>query len=196
MKKPNKKLSFLPRRLTPIAVAVMLGFGFMAAANVALNMHAKPIFCDVDYDSWCMSGVNLESCITPKTKAIVPIHTYGNVCDMDVILEIANRYHIPVIEDAAEAIGSEYKGKVAGTLGKLGTYSFHATKTITTGEGGAVSPTRFPRREPQDFPTGRDGDRQLLARDHAPQGRRLQQFQILVSPCRPASGVRGAGQRF
>lgn len=132
------QLAYTAIDIKPNDEIIVPGFGFMAAANVALNMYAKPIFCDVDYDSWCMSGVNLESCITPKTKAIVPIHTYGNVCDMDVILEIANKYHIPVIEDAAEAIGSEYKGKVAGTLATLGTYSFHATKTITTGEGGAI----------------------------------------------------------
>ena len=132
------QLAYLAIDIKPGDEIIVPGFGFMAAANVALNMGAKPVFCEVDYDTWCMTDKSIESCVTSKTKAIVPIHTYGNVCDMDKLLEIAHQYNIPVIEDAAEAIGSEYKGKVAGTLGKLGTYSFHATKTITTGEGGAI----------------------------------------------------------
>ncbi len=131
-------LAYLAIDIKPGDEIIVPGFGFMAAANVALNMGAKPVFCEVDSDTWCMTAKHIESCITSKTKAIVPIHTYGNVCDMDGILDIAGQYSIPVIEDAAEAIGSEYKGKIAGTLGMLGTYSFHATKTITTGEGGAV----------------------------------------------------------
>lgn len=118
---------------------IVPGFGFMAAANVAVHVGAFPVFADVDPDTWCLSGKEIEKHISPRTKAIVPIHTYGNVCDMDAIMEVANRLGIMVIEDAAEAIGSKYKGKSAGTIGIMGTYSFHATKTITTGEGGAVT---------------------------------------------------------
>ena len=117
---------------------IVPGFGFMAAANVAIHMGARPIIADVDPASWCMATENLESLITAKTKAIIPIHTYGNVCDMDSIVSIAEKHKLLVIEDAAEAIGSKYKGKMAGTIASLGTYSFHATKTITTGEGGSV----------------------------------------------------------
>lgn len=117
---------------------IVPGFGFMAAANIALHIGAKPVFSEVNIDSWCMTARDVEKCITPKTKAIVPIHTYGNVCDMTPILELANSKGVLVIEDAAEAIGSKYKGRMAGTVAPIGIYSFHATKTITTGEGGAA----------------------------------------------------------
>lgn len=132
------QLAYIALDIKPNDEIIVPGFGFMAVANVALNMGAKPVFCDVDLDTWCMSPQSLASCITPNTKAIVPVHTYGNICDMDAILEVASHYNLPVIEDAAEAIGSKYKGKMSGTMGVLGTYSFHATKTITTGEGGAI----------------------------------------------------------
>lgn len=117
---------------------IVPGFGFMAAANVALHVGAKPVFAEVCPASWCMTADAVEKCITSKTKAIVPVHTYGNVCDMDPLLALAKKYGLLVIEDAAESIGSKYKGRMSGTLGSVGTYSFHATKTITTGEGGAV----------------------------------------------------------
>lgn len=132
------QLAYIALDIKPGDEIIVPGFGFMAAANVALNMGATPVFCDVHADTWCMSGEDVAPHITPKTKAIVPVHTYGNVCDMDSILEVANHHNIPIIEDAAEAIGSKYKNKMAGTMGTLGTYSFHATKTITTGEGGAI----------------------------------------------------------
>lgn len=117
---------------------IVPGFGFMAAANIALHVGAKPVFAEVSEDSWCMTADDIEKCITPKTKAIVPIHTYGNVCDMGPIMELAERHRVIVVEDAAEAIGSKYKERMAGTIAPLGVYSFQATKTITTGEGGAV----------------------------------------------------------
>jgi perosamine synthetase len=117
---------------------IVPGFGFMAAANVAIHVGAKPVFTEVDVDTWCMTAASIEKCLTPKTKAIVPIHTYGNVCDMDPILDLANRHGISTVEDAAEAIGSKYRDRTAGTLSKIGAYSFHATKTIATGEGGAA----------------------------------------------------------
>lgn len=117
---------------------VVPGFGFMAAANVAIHVGAKPVFSEVDPETWCMTAADVEKCITPKTKAIVPVHTYGNVCEMDAIMELARRHRLHVVEDAAEAIGSRYKGKMAGTIAEIGIYSFHATKTITTGEGGAA----------------------------------------------------------
>jgi len=117
---------------------IVPGFGFMAAANIALHIGAKPVFSEVDPDTWCMTARDVERCITTKTKAIVPIHTYGNVCDMDSIMEVANRNGLAVLEDAAEAIGSKYLGKMAGTIAPVGIYSFHATKTITSGEGGAA----------------------------------------------------------
>lgn len=117
---------------------VVPGFGFLAAANVALHMAARPVFCEVDPQTWCMRAEDIEPCLTANTRAIVVVHTYGNVCDMGSILALANDRGIPVIEDAAEAFPSRYRGQLAGSLGTIGTYSFQATKTITTGEGGMV----------------------------------------------------------
>ncbi|NQT27545.1 DegT/DnrJ/EryC1/StrS family aminotransferase [candidate division KSB1 bacterium] len=117
---------------------VVPGFAFLAAANIALLVGAKPVFAEVDPKTWCMNAAQIEKCITNRTKAIVPVHTYGNVCDMDDILDLAAQKNLPVIEDAAEAFASKYKGKPAGAMGDIGTFSFQATKTITTGEGGMV----------------------------------------------------------
>ena len=117
---------------------IVPGFGFMAAANIALHVGAKPVFAEVSADSWCMTAEYVERCITPRTKAIVPIHTYGNVCDMTPIMALAEKHGLIVVEDAAEAIGSQYKKRMAGSIAPVGIYSFQATKTITTGEGGAV----------------------------------------------------------
>lgn len=131
-------MAYLALKIGPGDEVVVPGFGFMAAANVALHVGAKPVFTEVSVDGWCMSAGDVEKCITSKTRAIVPIHTYGSPCDMDPIMELAEKYGVHVIEDAAEAIGSKYKGKMAGTIAPVGIFSFHATKTITTGEGGAV----------------------------------------------------------
>ncbi len=117
---------------------VVPGFGFLAAANVALHLAARPIFCEVDQQTWCMRAEDIEPRLTANTRAIVVVHTYGNVCDMEPILALANDRGIPVIEDAAEAFPSRYRGQLAGSMGTIGTYSFQATKTITTGEGGMI----------------------------------------------------------
>jgi len=99
---------------------------------------AKPVFVDVLESTWCIDPQKVEEAITPNTKAIICVHLYGNMCEMDEILHIAKKYNLYVIEDSAEAIGSEYKGKKAGSMGDFGTFSFHGTKTITTGEGGML----------------------------------------------------------
>lgn len=117
---------------------IVPGFAFMAAANIALHMGLKPVFADVDKETWCLSAASLAKAVSPRTKAIVPIHTYGNLCNMDEIMKIADRAGIPVIEDCAESLFSKYKGKYCGTFSQLSTFSFQATKTITTGEGGLV----------------------------------------------------------
>lgn len=122
---------------------IVPAFGFMAAANVALHMRAVPIFADVDPQTWCVTAATIERRITSRTRGLVPVHTYGNVCDMEPILDLAKSHGLWVLEDAAEAFGSLYRGRQAGTVAPIGTYSFHATKTITTGEGGAVC-TREP----------------------------------------------------
>jgi len=131
-------MAYLALNILPGDEVIVPGFGFMAAANIALHVGAKPVFSEVDASSWCMTAEDVERCISPKTKAIVPIHSYGNVCNMADIMDLANSKGLLVVEDAAEAIGSKYLGKMAGTIAHLGIYSFHATKTITTGEGGAA----------------------------------------------------------
>ncbi len=103
---------------------------------------AKPVFADVLRDTWCIDPTSIEKKITPKTKAIIVVHLYGSVCDMDLIMNIAQNHNLPVIEDAAEAVGSEYHGMRVGSIGDFGVFSFHGTKTFTTGEGGALISNR------------------------------------------------------
>lgn len=111
---------------------------WIASVEPILYIGAKPVFVDILEDSWCIDPSKIESSITHKTKAIIVVHLYGNLVEMDEILSIANKYNLVVIEDAAEGLGSEYKGKKAGSIGDIGVFSFHGTKTITTGEGGML----------------------------------------------------------
>lgn len=120
-------------------------FTFSASANPILYQGAKPIFVDSEPTTWNMSPTLLEEAIFDRKnktgrfpKAIIPVHLYGMPSRMDEILEIASRYDIPVIEDAAEALGSEYKGQKCGTLGNYGALSFNGNKIITTSGGGAL----------------------------------------------------------
>lgn len=117
---------------------IIPGFAYLGAANVAILCGAQPVFAEVDSETWSLTAEAVERVISPRTKAIVAIQTYGNMCDMDALNKLASSHQIPLIEDAAEAFGSCYKGRGAGACGTIGTYSFHATKTITTGEGGMV----------------------------------------------------------
>ena len=114
------------------------GFAFLTAANIALQMKLKPVFAEVDPKTWCLSVSSIEKLITRKTKAIVPIHTYGNVCQMDEIMQLAKRHDLIIIEDCAEALFSKYSNQYCGTFGRVNCFSFQAIKTITTGEGGLV----------------------------------------------------------
>ena len=115
---------------------IMADTNWIATATPIVHLGAKPIFVDILPDSWCIDPEKAEAAITSQTKAIVAVHLYGNLCEMDKLLAIGEKYGIPVIEDAAEAIGSVYHGKRAGSMGKFGAFSFHGTKTLTTGEGG------------------------------------------------------------
>jgi perosamine synthetase len=130
------QLPYIALGIGPGDEVVVPGFAFMAGANVALQLGARPVFCEVDPRTWCARAADVERCLSPRTKAIVVVHTYGNVCDMDPLLELARARGIALIEDAAEAFGSRYRGRFAGAMAPIGTLSFHATKTITTGEGG------------------------------------------------------------
>jgi len=131
-------LAYLGMGLQPGDEVIVPGFCYLAAANIALQMSAKPVFADVDPDTYCVTAGAIEAVMTPRTRLIVAVHTYGNVCEMDEIMSLAHSKRVLVLEDAAESFASRYKGRQSGAIARLGTYSFQATKTITTGEGGMV----------------------------------------------------------
>ena len=112
---------------------------FVATAEVVTYFDAIPVLCDSDYDTHNMDVSKIESLITPKTKVIIPVHFAGNPCEMDLILAIAKKYNLFVIEDAAHALPSDYKNKKIGTIGDITCFSFYATKTLCTGEGGMAT---------------------------------------------------------
>ncbi len=113
---------------------------FMATAEAITYCGAKPVFVDIEENTYTMDPALLEKVITPKTKAIIPVHLFGQTADMDPILEIANRHGIPVIEDACQAHGAEYKGRRAGSLGIAGAFSFYPGKNLgAMGEAGSVT---------------------------------------------------------
>ncbi len=111
---------------------------FIATINPVLYVGATPVFADVDIHSWNMDVNQIEKLITKKTKAILPVHLYGNPCNMDVIMAIARKHKLFVIEDAAESLGATYKNRPTGTFGDFGCFSFNGNKIMTTGSGGMV----------------------------------------------------------
>ena len=131
-------LSFLSIGLKPKDEIIIPSYGYMAAANIAKLMNLKIKFVDVDRKSYCISLKNIKKAYTKKTKAVVAINTYGNVFEISEIKSWCKKKNIKLIEDAAESLGSKYYEQHSGTFGDIGTYSLHATKNITTGEGGIV----------------------------------------------------------
>lgn len=118
---------------------IVPNFTFGASANAVMQRGARPVFVDVDPDTWTLDPERIEAAITARTKAIMPVHIYGQPCDMEAITAIARRYGLRVIEDVAEALGAEAYGRKLGTWGDVGCFSFFANKVITTGEGGLVT---------------------------------------------------------
>ena len=131
-------LSLATLDIGPADEVVVPDATWIASAAPINYVGATTVFADVDPASWCLSAESFKACITPKTRVVIPVDLYGNMPDMDAILDVAKRHDIAVIEDAAEAIGAEYKGRRAGSFGLLGTFSFHGSKTMTTGEGGML----------------------------------------------------------
>jgi perosamine synthetase len=127
---------------------ILADTNWIATAAPIVHLGATPVFVDILPDSWCLDPERVEQAITPRTRAIIAVHLYGNLCDMDRLLAIGERHGIPVIEDAAEAIGSVYKGRRAGSIGKFGTFSFHGTKHH--GEGGLFVQRQGPLRYRSD----------------------------------------------
>ena len=127
---------------------IMPSFTFVSTANAFVLRGGVPVFVDIRADTLNIDERLIEAAITPRTKAIVPVHYAGVACEMDAIMDIAQRHKLLVIEDAAQAVMSTYKGKPLGSIGHLGAYSFHETKNIISGEGGAllVNDGRFAER--------------------------------------------------
>lgn len=117
---------------------ILPSFTFSSTANSFVLAGAKLVFVDIRPDTMNIDEKEIEAAITDKTKVIVPVHYAGVACEMDTIMEIANRYNLIVVEDAAQGVMSTYKGKALGTFGDFGCYSFHETKNYSMGEGGAI----------------------------------------------------------
>jgi L-glutamine:2-deoxy-scyllo-inosose/3-amino-2,3-dideoxy-scyllo-inosose aminotransferase len=118
---------------------ILPGLTWQATAATVLDVNAVPVLVDVCEDTWCIDPAEIEKAITPRTKAIVPVHLYGSFADMDAIMEIAKKHNLYVLEDCAHKHGGEWKGKKAGSIGHIGSFSFQLSKHLTAGEGGALT---------------------------------------------------------
>ena len=116
---------------------IVPAYTWLATGTAVVVVGATPVVVDIEPDTYCIDPVEVEKAITPKTRAIIPVHLYGSMADMDKIMEIAQKHNLYVIEDCAHAHGSEWAGKHAGTIGNVGSFSFQQSKTIASGEGGA-----------------------------------------------------------
>lgn len=124
--------------LQPGDEVIMPSFTFVSTANAVVRQGGKPVFVDVRPDTLNIDERQIESAITPRTKAIFPVHYAGVSCDMDAIMDIAHAHNLIVVEDAAQGVNAFYRGRALGSIGHLGCYSFHETKNVTCGEGGAL----------------------------------------------------------
>lgn len=156
-------LSLLALKVGPGDEVIVPDCTWIASAAPVTYVGATTVFADIDPQTWCLDAKSFEACITPRTKAVIPVNLYGNMPDWDALREVADRHSIAIIEDAAESIGSEFKGGRAGSFGATGVFSFHGSKTLTTGEGGMLVTNRDDVRA-----------RVLFLRDHGrPPGDRL-----------------------
>lgn len=115
---------------------ILADTNWIATVAPVCHLGARPVFVDIDPVTWCIDPDKAAAAITDRTKAIIATHLYGNLCQMDRLTELGRSHGIPILEDAAEAIGSVWRNKRAGSMGRFSTFSFHGTKTMTTGEGG------------------------------------------------------------
>jgi L-glutamine:2-deoxy-scyllo-inosose/3-amino-2,3-dideoxy-scyllo-inosose aminotransferase len=118
---------------------IVPGLTWQATAAAALDVNAVPVLVDVNEDNWCIDPAEVEKAISPRTKAIIPVHLYGSFADMDAIIEIAGKHNLRVIEDSAHKHGGEWNGKKVGSIGDVGSFSFQLSKLMTAGEGGAIT---------------------------------------------------------
>jgi dTDP-4-amino-4,6-dideoxygalactose transaminase len=118
---------------------IVPGLTWQATAGAVLDLNAVPVLVDVCEDTWCIDPAKVEKAITSRTRAIIPVHLYGCFADMDAIMKIARKHHLRVIEDCAHKHGGQWKGKKAGSIGDVGSFSFQLSKLVTVGEGGALT---------------------------------------------------------
>ncbi|MCF6332305.1 MAG: DegT/DnrJ/EryC1/StrS family aminotransferase [Draconibacterium sp.] len=129
---------------------ILPGLTWQATAATIIDVNATPILVDVCEDTWCIDPKAIEAAITPRTKAIMPVHLYGSFADMDEIMRIAKKHNLYVIEDCAHNHGGEWDGKKAGSIGDVGSFSFQLSKGLTAGEGGIVTTNNFELAERLD----------------------------------------------
>src|SRR6267154_4441182 len=132
-------LAFAALGLEPGDEVIIPDLTFVATANAVAYTGATPVLADIDADTLCLDPRSVKALISPRTKAIIPVHLYGHPADMDALKEIGDAHGVDIVEDAAEAHGAEYKGRRVGGLGKCGVFSFYGNKVITTGEGGMLT---------------------------------------------------------
>jgi perosamine synthetase len=125
-------------QLEPGDEVIMPSFTIISCIQAIIYNGLKPVLVDCDPDTWCMDVTQIEAKITPRTRAIMPVHMYGHPVDMDVVIELGVRHNLKIIEDAAQVHGGEYKGRKCGGMGDISCFSFFANKIITTGEGGML----------------------------------------------------------
>lgn len=118
---------------------ILPGLTWVATLQAALDIGANAVVVDIDPESYCLDPEAVEAAITPRTKAIIPVHLYGCMCDMDALLDLARKYNLKVVEDVAHQQGSRWRNVGAGALGDVGSYSFQQSKILTCGEGGAIT---------------------------------------------------------
>jgi len=132
------RLALIASGVRPGDEVIVPPYTFIATASIVLEANCVPVFVDIDPETYNIDPNEIEKAITPKTKAIIPVHFAGQACDMDAIMDIALKHQLKVIEDAAHAHGGEYKGKKLGSIGDAGCFSFQSSKNLTCGEGGMV----------------------------------------------------------
>ncbi len=132
------RLSLIASGVRPGDEVIIPPYTFIATASIVVEANCVPVFADIDPETYNLDPVAVEKAITPRTKAIIPVHFGGQACDMDALMEIANKHGLTVIEDACHAHGGEYKGKKLGSIGHTGCFSFQSSKNLTSGEGGMV----------------------------------------------------------
>ena len=131
-------VALLAHGIGPGDEVITTPFTFIASVNSIIYTGARPVFVDIEEDTFNLNPALIEAALTPRTRAILPVHLYGYPCDMDAIMEIASRHNLAIVEDAAQAVGADYRGRPVGSFG-TGCFSLYATKNVMSGEGGMIT---------------------------------------------------------